>query len=108
MLLFAGLPFVLSAVLCALLVRRVRRVRRTDKHKKESGGKSGDIAQWVERNKMSLTLGAAFLLMLIIAAGVGLICIKLSASVQIYYLICGATMGAVAGAAMAMLTPPDK
>lgn len=105
MLLLAGLPFVLSAVFCALLMRRVR---RADKHRKESGGRRSAIAQWAESNKMALTFGAAFLLMLIIAAAVGLICIKLSASVQIYYLTCGTAMGAVAGAAMAMLTPPKQ
>lgn len=106
MLLFAGLPFVLAAVVSTALLRRIK--RKDQKVRGEEGKKANVIARWAKDNKLSLSFGAAFLSMLLIAAVAGFICIKLSASVQIYYIICGIAMGAVAGVALAVVMPPKE
>lgn len=106
MLLFAGVPFLLFTVVSTVLLRRLKRSGKKDRSGK--GQNRGAIAQWAKRNKMSLSFGAAFLSMLLIAAVAGLLCAKLSASVQMYYMICGAAMGAVAGTALAAVMPPKE
>ncbi len=95
MLVFAGLPFVITAAVTLWAFSR-----RKAKIKKRSEGR---IAQWAKRNAMSICFGGAFLAMLVIAAGMCILCARLSVSVRVYYAVSGGAMGICAGAALSAI-----
>ncbi len=92
MLLYAGLPFVFTAAVCAFLGKLLR--RRTKKSEQKDGGK---LRQWARRNRLSLCFGGLFLFSMLAAAVIMVICVKLGVSVKVYYAVCGAIIGAAAG-----------
>lgn len=92
MLLYAGLPFVFTAAVCAFLSTFLR--RRAKKKPPKEGGK---LRQWARRNRLSLCFGGLFLFSMLAAAVIMVICVKLGVSVKVYYAVCGAIIGAAAG-----------
>ena len=92
MLLYAGLPFVFTAAVCAFLGAFLR--RRAKKRESKEGGK---LRQWARRNRLSLCFGGLFLFSMLAAAVIMVICVKLGVSVKVYYAVCGAIIGAAAG-----------
>lgn len=98
MLLYAGLPFVFTAAVCSFLCAFFK--RRAKKKPPKEGGK---LRQWARRNRLSLCFGGLFLFSMLAAAIIMVICVKLAVSVKVYYAVCGAIIGAAAGAVLVNL-----
>ena len=100
MLLYAGLPFVFAAVVCAFLGTFLKRRAK----KKPSVKEDGKLRQWARRNRLSLCFGGLFLFSMLAAAVIMVICVKLAVSVKVYYAVCGTIIGAAAGTALVFIS----
>lgn len=92
--LFAGIPFCLA---CPAALALFTALSSAGKKKRRSS------AAWLEKHMTAVVLGVVFAAMLTAAIVVCLICVRLSAPVRSYYIICGAISGAASGAAIAFL-----